>query len=103
MHGDFNDLKDEVIDKSQEFNEQCDKVSKSLEKLDASETKDDITKSGAMKKIERFLVECHDPETKTGKLLAGVKHATCILKDLASKYNTIAKWMALPQLPFGDR
>lgn len=102
LQGDFNDLKDEVCEQSQEFDEQCEKVSKALEKLDTSKTKDDITKSGAMKKIERFLIECHDPETKTGKLLAGVKHAAGIVKDLASKYNKIAKWVALPQLPFGD-
>ncbi len=103
MHGDFNDLKDEVSEESQEFNEQCNKVSKALGKLDTSETKDDITKSGAMKKIERFLMECHDPETKIGKLLAGVKHAADIVKDLTSKYNKLAKWVALPQLPFGER
>ena len=77
-------------------------MSKALEKLDASGTKEDITKSGSLKKIERFLLECNDPQSKIGKLLAGIKHAASIVKDLASKYNKIAKWVALPQLPFGD-
>lgn len=102
LHGDFNDLKDEVQDESPEFNEECDKVSKALEKLDSSESKDDIIKSGAMKKIERFLAECHNQETKIGKLLVGIKNAAGIVKDLATKYNKIARWVALPQLPFGD-
>lgn len=55
LHGDLNDLKGEVGDQSEAFNEQCDKVSKALDKLDSCETKEDVTKSGVMKKIERFL------------------------------------------------
>lgn len=102
LHGDLNDLKDEVGNQSETFNEQCDKVSRALEKLDSCETKEEVTKSGAMKKIERFLKECNDPDSETGKLLAGIKYAAGIIKDLAGKYNKIAKWVALPQLPFGN-
>ena len=102
MRGDFNDLKDEVGSQTQEFADQLEKVDKALEKLDVSETKEDIIKSGAMKKIERFLMECNDPESNTGKILAGIKYSAGIVKDIASKYNKIAKWVALPQLPFGN-
>lgn len=102
LQGDFNDLKDEVGSGSEFFNEQCEKASNALEELDACKTKDDIIKSGALKKIERFLKECNDPESEIGKLLAGIKYSAGIIKDLAGKYNKIAKWVALPQLPFGD-
>ena len=104
LQGDFNDLKSEVEKQSQEFDEQCEKVSAAFEKLDVCNTKEDIAKSGAMKKIERFLVECCDPESKTGKMLSGIKYANSIVKDLAIKYNKIAKWISLPQIPFiGDK
>lgn len=102
LYGDISDLKEEVGDNSAVFNEQCEKIDKALEKLDSSSTKEDIIKSGALKKIERFLKECHDSDSEIGKLLSGVKFTAGIIKDLAGKYNKIAKWVALPQLPFGD-
>lgn len=106
MQGGLNDLTDELEEKlgsqSEELDVQLKKAAAALEKLEKSETKEDIQKSGAMNKIRRFLEECQDPESSTGKLLSGVKYAAGIVKDLAGKYNKIAKWVALPQLPFGD-
>lgn len=106
MQGGLNDLTDELKEKlgsqSEELDAQLKKAAAALENLEKSETKEDIQKSGAMNKIRRFLEECQDPESSTGKLLAGVKYAAGIVKDLAGKYNKIAKWVALPQLPFGD-
>ena len=106
MQGGLNDLTDELKEKlgsySEELDAQMKKAAAALEKLEKSETKEDIQKSGAMNKLRRFLEECQDPESSTGKLLSGVKYAAGIVKDLAGKYNKIAKWVALPQLPFGD-
>lgn len=106
MQGGVNDLTDELKEKlgsqSEELDVQMKKVMAALEKLEKSETKEEIQKSGAMNKIFRFLEECQDSESSTGKLLAGVKCAARIVKDLVGKYNKIAKWVALPQLPFGD-
>lgn len=106
MQGGLNDLTDELKEKlgsqSEELDAQLKKAAAALEKLEKSETKEDIQKSGVMKKLRRFLEECQDPESSTGKLLSGVKYAAGIVKDLAGKYNKIAKWVALPQLPFGD-
>ena len=106
MQGGLNDLVDELKESlgSQfvELDAQLEKASVALEKLEKSETKEDIQKSGAMNKLRRFLEECQNPESPTGKLLSGVKYAAGIVKSLAGKYNKIAKWVALPQLPFGD-
>lgn len=106
MQGGLNDLVDELKESlgSQfvELDAQLEKASVALEKLEKSETKEDIQKSGAMNKLRRFLEECQDPESPTGKVLSGVKYAAGIVKSLAGKYNKIAKWVALPQLPFGD-
>ena len=100
LQGDFNDLIGETENKSKEFDDECAKVSSALLTLDSCNTKEEITKTGALKKIERFIIECADPESKTGKLISGVKYASGIIKELASKYNKIAKWLALPQIPF---
>lgn len=102
LQGDFNDLLGEMVNRPKEFEEECAKVTSALESLDSCNTKEEITKTGALKKIERFLIECADPESKTGKLISEVKYAAGIVKELASKYNKIAKWLALPQIPFVD-
>jgi hypothetical protein len=102
LQGDFNDLRSETENQSEEFDNECAKISSALSTLDSCKTKEEITKTGALKKIERFLTECADPESKTSKLISGVKYASGIVKDLASKYNKIAKWLALPQIPFVD-
>lgn len=102
MQGGLNELKEELGIESGELNEQLRKVTDALEKLENSQSKEDIRKSGMMNRVRRFLEECNDPESQTGKILAGVKYAGQIVKELAGKYNKIAKWVALPQLPFGD-
>lgn len=106
MQGGLNDLTDELKEKlgsqSEELEAQLKRAAAALEKLEKSETKEDIQKSGAMNKLRRFLEECQNPESSTGKLLSGVKYAAGIVKDLAGKYNKIAKWVALPQLPLGN-
>ena len=100
--GDWNDLKNEIGEEFNAFLDEQKKVDQAVDNLDKCQTKDDIVKSGALNKLGRFLKECHDPDTKIGKVLAGVKYAANIVKSLAGKYNKIAKWVALPQLPFGD-
>ena len=84
------------------FLDEKEKVDEAVNKLDNCKTKDEIVKSGALNKVGRFLKECHNPDSDIGKVLAGVKYAATIIKNLAGKYNKIAKWVALPQLPFGN-
>ncbi len=106
MQGGLNDLTDELKEKlgsqSEELDAQLKKAAAALEKPGNSGTKEDIRKSGTMNTLRRFLEECQAPESSTGKLLSGVKYAAGIVKALAGKYNKIVKWVALPQLPFGD-
>lgn len=102
LHGGLNDLKDEVGDKSEEFSSQLQKVIDTIERIEKSESKEEIQKTGVMNRIRRFLMECNDPESQIGKMLTGIKYAAGILNELAGKYNKIAKWMMLPQLPFGE-
>ncbi len=100
LQGDFNDLLSETRNQSKEFDDECNKITSALSTLDSCNTKEEITKTGALKKIQRFLSECADPESKTGKLMSGIKYASGIVKEIALKYNQIAQWLGLPQIPF---
>ena len=64
------------------------------------ETKEDIIRSGELNTIRDFLTECFNPESKTGKLIAGIKQAGNTVKNIACKYNSIAKWVGFPLVPF---
>lgn len=101
LQGDLNDLKEEVGDQSEEFCKECEKVQAAMEKLEKSQTEEEVKKTGALTRICRFLTECNNPESQIGKVLSGVKHAVEIVQSLTGKYNKLAKWLSLPQLPFG--
>ena len=93
----FNDLRTEVEDS--EFEALCKKVDKALELLDKSSSEEAMKRTGSMNKLERFLMECHDPESDTGKLLAGVKYAGNIVLKLGKSYNKLAGLLGAPSIP----
>lgn len=97
FYEDFNDLRTEVNEPN--FDDQCKKVDEALKTLDNSSSEEEMKRSGALKKLERFLRECHDPESNTGKLLAGVKYAGGIALDLGKKYNKLADLLGAPKIP----
>lgn len=97
VHESLNDLRTEADDPV--FDTACNKVEKALTKLDGCQTEEEVKRSGVMKKLERFLKECHDPESDTGKLLAGVKYAKDIVLDLGRKYNKLAGLLGAPSIP----
>ena len=97
FYAEFNDLRTEVEDP--EFEALCEKVDKALEMLDKCSNEAEMKRSGAMNKLKRFLMECHDPESNTGKLLAGVKHVGNIALELGKKYNKLAGLLGTPSIP----
>lgn len=96
LHGDLNYLKKKTKGNSEDFED----VSSALDELDKCETKEDIIRSGELNTIRDFLTECFNPESKTGKLIAGIKQAGNTVKNIACKYNSIAKWVGFPLVPF---
>ena len=100
LHGDINDLINEAKNQSPEFDEECQKISEAMEELGRCQSKEEIIKSGVLKRVERFIHECGDSESKTGKFLSGIKHSANILKNIASSYNKVAKVLLLPQIPW---
>lgn len=97
LQGCMNNLKDEIVDPA--IAESVEKINSCIQKLEASQTKDDVIKSGCLNKIRRFLEDCGDAETSIGKTIKGIKHGYSILQDVAEKYNNIAQWCGMPVVP----
>ena len=97
LHECINDLRTETDDP--ELTQSCENISNVLEGLDDCQTEDEVKRSGVLKKLARFLRECADPESNTGKLLAGIKYAKDIVLDLGRKYNSLAILLGAPSIP----
>ena len=100
LAGDFNSLKSLIGDVSDDAKEDFKMVEKAVNDLENCQTDVDIKKSGALGRLEAFLSDCRNPDTTVGKIVKGTKNAGRFLKGLAQNYNSIAKWLALPQIPF---
>lgn len=100
MSGDLNNLKSLIGDKSDEANQELQMAEEALNDLENCETKVEIKKSGALGRLKAFIEDCNDPETTVGKIVNGTKVAGRFLKGLAEKYNSVAKWVGFPQVPF---
>ena len=100
MSGDLNSLKKWIGDKSNEANQELQMAEEALNDLENCETDVEIKKSGALGLLKAFIEECNDPETTVGKIVKGTKVAGRFLKGLAEKYNSVAKWVGFPQVPF---
>lgn len=100
MSGDLNSLKSLIGDKSEEASQELQMAEDALNDLENCETDVEIKKSGALGRLKAFIEDCNDPETTVGKLVKGTKTAGRFLKGLAEKYNSVAKWVGLPQVPF---
>lgn len=97
LHECINDLRTETKDPT--LTQSCENISSVLEGLDNCQTEDEVKRSGILKKLARFLRECADPESDTGKLLAGIKYAKDIVLDLGRKYNSLAVLLGAPSIP----
>lgn len=97
LHECINDLRTEADNPV--LAQDCEKIESVLEELDDCQTEEEIKRSGVLKKLARFLKECADPSSETGKLLAGIKYAKDIVLDLGQKYNSLAALLGAPTIP----
>ena len=100
MSGDLNNLKSLIGDKSEEANQELQMAEDALKDLENCKTDVEIKKSGALGRLLAFIEDCNNPETTVGKIVKGTKVAGRFLKGLAEKYNSVAKWVGFPQVPF---
>lgn len=99
LHGDLQDMKEEITAKEPELTGEFERVEQGLSKLNNAESKEEIVRSGALRRINRFIQEIQDEETLLGKTVKNIKHGVSIAQDLADKYNTIAEWCGIPVVP----
>ncbi len=58
-----------------------------------------VKKSSAMSKFKRFMDKISDTNDNLRKSIDTIETGWDIIKDLAGKYNSIAEWCGLPQVP----
>ncbi len=74
-------------------------IEKELDKLSKEQDPDNTKKSSAMSKLRRFVFDLNDKESSLYNIMEKIDGGIDIIKDLAGKYNGIAEWCGLPQVP----
>jgi hypothetical protein len=70
-----------------------------LEAVEKEKDPQVVRKSSAMSKFKRFIDKVTEGNNEVEKAIIAVEHGWDIFKDLAGKYNSIAQWCGLPQVP----
>jgi internalin A len=99
LHGDLQDMKEEVITQEPKLTKGFEKIEQALNKLNAAESKEEIVRSGVLKKFNRFIQEMQDEESLLGQTIKNIKHGASIAQDIADKYNSVAEWCGIPVVP----
>jgi uncharacterized protein with HEPN domain len=63
------------------------------------ETKDSIISKGILNRLKMILKDLEDEDSTLYKNIKKVKRGVGIAQDIAEKYNGIAQWLGLPQVP----
>ena len=84
----------EVNEVAREIND----IGQEIKDIDVIESKEEI-EPGAIEKIGNFLARLKDPNSKEGKVIQVIHNGIKITQSLASKYNYVAEWFGLPQVP----
>jgi len=71
----------------------------SLEAIEKEKDPEKVKKSPAMSKFRRFIDKLSEGNNDVKKAIDTVEQGWDIIKDLAGKYNSIAEWCGLPQVP----
>lgn len=73
-------------------------IAADLQVVDTAEKKEDI-KPGIIQRIGNFLAKFQDKDSPQSKVLSTIKDGVNVVQDLGKKYNSIAQWFMLPQIP----
>jgi hypothetical protein len=49
--------------------------------------------------LQRLVENLGDKDSKLGKTVKGIENGIKITQDIAKRYNKIAEWVGLPQVP----
>lgn len=89
----------EIIKK---FNGNTSLIDDVIEKLDKIEEETDsskVRKSSAMYKFNQLIGEINQSTSSIGKILHTIEGGTKLAADISEKYNSLASWCGLPQVP----
>ncbi|MDR8391780.1 hypothetical protein NC796_11540 [Aliifodinibius sp. S!AR15-10] len=81
-----------------EVQKELEEISEEMQQIEMAESKDDV-KPGFLERIKTFIEKAQEPDSSYNKALKTVKNGYNILQDIASGYNSVAEWFALPQVP----
>jgi effector-associated domain 11 (EAD11)-containing protein len=78
--------------------EEAKQITADLQSVDTAEKKEDI-KPGVIQRIGDFIAKFHDKDSAQSKVLATIKDGVSVVQELGKKYNSVAQWFMLPQIP----
>lgn len=96
--GNISELK-ELVPSSSPLFFSLNELEGSLEGIEKENNPDIIKKSAAMSKFKRIIETISDGNNEISKAIDTIETGWDIFKDLAGKYNSIAQWCGLPQVP----
>ena len=100
LQSNLNDLTHELESAgAQEQAKQLESAVTALEKAENCQTEIEVKKSGVGNRMKRLLEDMGDKNSSMHKIIEGTKNGVGIAQDLAEKYNDIAQWAGLPQVP----
>ncbi len=73
-------------------------ITNDLQSIDSAAKKEDI-KPGVIKRIGDFIAKFQDKDSTQSKVLSTVKDGINMVQQLGKKYNSVAQWFMLPQIP----
>jgi len=73
-------------------------ITADLQSIDTAEKKEDV-KPGVIKRIGDFIAKFQDKNSTQSKVLATIKDGVSVVQELGKKYNSVAQWFLLPQIP----
>lgn len=91
-------IPEEPTDEKKEAADELGEIAREMQQIEMAESKDDI-KPGFLLRIKTFVIKANDPDSSYHKAVKTVKNGYSILSEIASGYNSVAEWFALPQVP----
>jgi hypothetical protein len=71
----------------------------SLEAIESENDPNEVKKSPALKKLKKFIDDVAEGNDSLSKTIKAAENGWEMFKNLAGKYNSVAQWCGLPQVP----
>lgn len=100
LQGNLNELADllDEVGNSEEA-ETLKNTTNALEKLEQCKTPEEVKKKGLANRLKRLVEDLNNEDSNLRKAVDGVEKGIDVAQDIAKRYNSIAEWAGLPQVP----